>query len=49
MTPKRAQLGNGPSVDPFRASEHQFKARCSLENDARASQLCNNLYFSEMS
>ena len=31
MTPKRAQLGNGSSANPFRASEHQFKARCSLE------------------
>ena len=26
MTPKRAQLGNGPSGNPFRASEHRFKA-----------------------
>ena len=43
MTPKRAQLGNGPSANPFRASPHQFKAsRCSLENDIRATKLCNN-------
>ena len=26
----------------FGASEHQFKARCSLENDIQATKLCNN-------